>query len=121
MGKTLGKLPSLLTSPFYRNFTGPEREMALDTAAVAKIAHLARLEIDAGDVPGYARNLSDILDFVEQLNAVDTHGVIPLAHPLDTAQRMRPDLVTETDQRENYQSIAPQTQAGLFLVPKVIE
>ncbi len=95
--------------------------MALDAAAVDKIAHLARLKIDAENIPGYVRNLSDILDFVAQLNAVDTAGVVPLAHPLDTAQRLRPDLVTETDDRESFQSISPQVKAGLYLVPKVIE
>jgi len=95
--------------------------MALDAAAVEKIAHLARLEIDAGDIPGYARNLSDILDFVAQLNAVDTAGVTPLAHPQDTAQRLRADRVSETDERDDFQTTAPQVEAGLYLVPKVIE
>lgn len=95
--------------------------MALDSAAVAKIAHLARLGIDAADVPEYARNLSDILAFVEQLNAVDTSGVVPLAHPLDATQRLRADAVTETDRRQEFQAIAPSVTAGLYLVPKVIE
>lgn len=95
--------------------------MALDAEEVDKIAHLARLGIEAADVPVYARNLSDILSFVDQLNAVDTTGVVPMAHPLDTPQRMRPDEVTETDQRELFQSIAPQVENGLYLVPKVIE
>ncbi len=95
--------------------------MALDSAAVARIAHLARLGIEQADIPDYARNLSDILAFVEQLNAVNTDGVVPLAHPLDTTQRLRPDVVTETDRREIYQAIAPSVEAGLYLVPKVIE
>lgn len=95
--------------------------MALDAADVEKIAHLARLGINADDIPGYARNLTDILAFVEQLNAVDTTGVEPLAHPLEATQRLRPDVVTETNAREAFQSIAPQTEAGLYLVPKVIE
>jgi aspartyl-tRNA(Asn)/glutamyl-tRNA(Gln) amidotransferase subunit C len=95
--------------------------MALDTAEVEKIAHLARLGIDPADIPEYARNLSDILAFVEQLNAVDTTGVEPLAHPLDATQRLRADEVTETVDRENFQQHAPQTEAGLYLVPKVIE
>ncbi len=95
--------------------------MALDAEEVEKIAHLARLGIEAADVPDYARNLSDILAFVDRLNAVDTSGVTPMAHPLDTPQRMRPDEVTETDQRELFQSIAPQVENGLYLVPKVIE
>jgi len=95
--------------------------MALDTTDVEKIAHLARLGIDPADIPEYARNLSDILAFIEQLNAVDTAGVEPLAHPLDATQRLRADEVTETVDRENFQQCAPQTGAGLYLVPKVIE
>jgi aspartyl-tRNA(Asn)/glutamyl-tRNA(Gln) amidotransferase subunit C len=95
--------------------------MALDAAAVAKIAHLARLGIDPADVPEYAGSLSAILAFVEQLNAVDTTGVTPLAHPLDATQRLRADVVSEDNERENFQSVAPATQDGLYLVPQVIE
>ena len=95
--------------------------MALEAAQVEKIAHLARLGIDAEDIPEYARNLSDILAFVEQLEEVDTADVPPLAHPLEAVQRLRADEVTETDQRERFQAHAPQTEAGLYLVPKVIE
>ncbi|MCW8875038.1 MAG: Asp-tRNA(Asn)/Glu-tRNA(Gln) amidotransferase subunit GatC [Gammaproteobacteria bacterium] len=95
--------------------------MALDSAAVARIAHLARLGIETADIPEYARNLSDILAFVEQLDAVATNGVPPLAHPLEARQRLRPDEVTETDRRELFQAIAPSVEAGLYLVPKVIE
>lgn len=95
--------------------------MALEPSEVEKIAHLARLGIAAEDVPAYARNLSDILAFVEQLNEIDTTDVVPMAHPLDTAQRLRADVVSETDQREHFQENAPSVEAGLFLVPKVIE
>ena len=95
--------------------------MSLDAADVENIAYLARLGIDAADVPEYARNLSDILAFVEQLNTADTAGVEPLAHPLEATQRLRPDTVSETNQRESFQQVAPQTEAGLYLVPKVIE
>ena len=95
--------------------------MALDVSDVEKIAHLARLGINAEDIPEYTRNLSDILAFVEQLNAVDTTGVEPLAHPLEATQRLRADEVRESDERENFQSIAPQTDSGLYLVPQVIE
>ena len=69
----------------------------------------------------YVRDLSSILNFVEQMSAVDTERVSPLAHPLDQAQRLRPDLVNEENQRELFQSLAPQVEAGLYLVPKVIE
>ena len=95
--------------------------MALDISDVEKISHLARLGIEAADIPEYTRNLSDILAFVEQLNAVDTTGVEPLAHPFEATQRLRPDVVTETNEREDFQAIAPQTESGLYLVPQVIE
>ena len=95
--------------------------MALEAQEVERIAHLARLGIDSDDIPEYARNLSDILAFVEQLNGVDTHRVEPLAHPLEAIQRLRRDVVTETDERENFLRNAPLSEAGLYLVPKVIE
>jgi len=95
--------------------------MALDAAEIRKIAHLARLGINADDIPEYSRNLSDILAFVEQLNAVDTTGVEPLAHPLEATQRLRADVVTETDNRDDFQQLAPETESGLYLVPQVIE
>jgi len=95
--------------------------MALEASQVEKIAHLARLGIDAVDVPEYARNLSAILAFVEQLNRVDTTGVEPLAHPLEATQRLRSDVVTEPDEREKFLRNAPLTEAGLYLVPRVIE
>ncbi len=95
--------------------------MALEASQVEKIAHLARLGIDSDDVPDYARNLSAILAFVEQLNRVDTTGVQPLAHPLEATQRLRPDVVSEPDEREKFLRNAPLTEAGLYLVPRVIE
>jgi aspartyl-tRNA(Asn)/glutamyl-tRNA(Gln) amidotransferase subunit C len=95
--------------------------MALEASQIEKIAHLARLGIDADDVPGYAHNLSAILAFVEQLNQVDTTGVEPLAHPLEATQRLRPDVVTEPDERDKFLRNAPLTEAGLYLVPRVIE
>jgi aspartyl-tRNA(Asn)/glutamyl-tRNA(Gln) amidotransferase subunit C len=106
--------------------------MSLDASEIKKIAHLARLGINADDIPEYSRNLSDILafveqlnavdtTFVEQLNAVDTTGVEPLAHPLEATQRLRADTVTETDNRDNFQQVAPETESGLYLVPQVIE
>jgi aspartyl-tRNA(Asn)/glutamyl-tRNA(Gln) amidotransferase subunit C len=95
--------------------------MSLDSEAVSKIAHLARLGVDKSEYETYARNLSDILTFIEQLNSVDTQGVEPMAHPLDASQRLRVDEVSETIQREKFQHIAPRTEAGLYLVPKVID
>ena len=95
--------------------------MSLETDDVKRIAHLARLAIDEQDIPGYANNLSNILDLVEQMSSVNTDDVSPMAHPMDANQRLRPDEVTETDRREALQKNAPQTENGLFLVPKVIE
>ena len=88
---------------------------------VEKIAHLARISLSEQDIPLYTHNLSDILTLVEQMNSVNTKGITPMAHPLDATARLRPDLVSENNQRELFQSIAPQTEAGLYLVPKVIE
>ncbi|MBD3610507.1 MAG: Asp-tRNA(Asn)/Glu-tRNA(Gln) amidotransferase subunit GatC [Gammaproteobacteria bacterium] len=95
--------------------------MSLEKSDVEKIAHLARIAIDDDKVPEYAKNLSGILDLVEQMSAVDTESVEPMAHPLDMAQRLREDDVTEVDQRDKFQQISPKVENGLFLVPKVIE
>lgn len=95
--------------------------MSLSRTEVENIAHLARLGVDAQDLDSYASNLSRILEFVEALGAVDTDAIEPLAHPIDMAQRLRPDAVTETDQREVFQSVAPSVEKGLYLVPRVIE
>lgn len=95
--------------------------MSLDAKDVTKIAHLARLQIDDSALPEYARDLSSILHLVEQMEQVDTKGVLPMAHPLDAVQRLRPDAATETNQREQFQKVAPQTEAGLYLVPRVVE
>lgn len=95
--------------------------MSLGSDEVKKIAHLARLDISDADVPEYAKNLSDILDFVEQMSSEDTNDVIPMAHPLELPQRLRADDAIEKNQRELFQSVAPQVESGLYLVPKVIE
>ena len=95
--------------------------MSLQREDVEKIAHLARLAIDPTDVPEYTRNLSSILDFVDQMEQVDTSGIEPLAHPLEVSQRLRADGVSEVVDRERFQQIAPQVEEGLYLVPKVIE
>lgn len=95
--------------------------MSLSAAEVKKIAHLARLGIEEKDIGSYAQDLSGMLDLVAQMNALDTDAVSPMAHPLAQSQRLRPDLVTEINQRERFQAIAPQVETGLYLVPKVIE
>jgi len=88
---------------------------------IARIADLARLAIAPEEIDHYARELTQILELVTRMNAIDTTGVAPLAHPLELTQRLRPDAVTESDQRAAFQAIAPATQAGLYLVPRVIE
>ena len=95
--------------------------MSLTANDVKKIAHLARLGIAEQDIDNYAKDLSGMLDLMTQMGQLDTAGVIPMAHPLDQMQRLREDTVAETDQRPLFQSIAPQTEAGLYVVPKVID
>lgn len=95
--------------------------MSIDEKEVKKIAKLACLHIEADAVDGYATNLSNIFALVEQMNSVDTTGVEPMAHPLDMVQRLRPDKVLEQDHRDKFQALAPKIEAGLYLVPKVIE
>ena len=95
--------------------------MKITTQDVARIAHLARIAIDEKEAPALAENLSNILKFVEQMDAIDTSSVEPMAHPQDAAQRLRDDEVTEPDQREIFLRNAPATEDGLFLVPRVIE
>jgi aspartyl-tRNA(Asn)/glutamyl-tRNA(Gln) amidotransferase subunit C len=95
--------------------------MSLTKDDVKKIAHLARLNMPEEDLAHFTPQLSGILDFVEQMNQSDTNHIEPLAHPLDLSQRLRLDVVTEVDQREANQAIAPQVEAGLYLVPKVID
>ena len=95
--------------------------MALDRSDVEKIAHLARLQIAEQDIPQYTENLSSILELVNQMQAVDTAEITPMAHPFDAVQRLRSDAVTEGNQRDHLQTVAPAVEAGLFQVPKVIE
>ncbi len=95
--------------------------MALDQQQVRDIADLARLQLDDNQITEYQKNLSNILDLVDQLSAVDTSAVDPLAHPLDAVQRLRADEVSESNQREHFQQCAPQTENGYYLVPRVVE
>lgn len=95
--------------------------MSLDTHQVLAIADLARLQIDEKSIAEFQTNLSNVLDLVDQLQAVDTTGVEPMAHPMDAVQRLRADVVTESNNREKFQKIAPSTANGHYLVPKVVE
>ena len=95
--------------------------MSLSKDQVQHIAMLARLKLSEDEYAESVEKLSRIVDFVDQLSQADTVGVIPMAHPLDTAQRLRPDVVVETDERDRYQENAAAVSDGLYLVPKVIE
>lgn len=95
--------------------------MSIDTTDIEKAALLARIRLDPAAVPELTERLGNILKMVDQLQSVDTSNVTPMANPLDAIQRLRADVVTETDQRERFQAIAPSTEQGLYLVPRVIE
>jgi len=95
--------------------------VSLDKDQVQQIATLARLKLSEDEYAESVKKLSKIVDFVDHLSAADTAGVIPMAHPLDVAQRLRPDEVTEPNDRDRYQENAASVTDGLYLVPKVIE
>jgi aspartyl-tRNA(Asn)/glutamyl-tRNA(Gln) amidotransferase subunit C len=95
--------------------------MTLKSDDVRSIAHLARLHIEEEAVDHYVDDLSSILALVDQMSRVDSEGVKPLSNPLDATQRLRDDEVTEADQRNKFQQIAPDVAEGLYRVPRVIE
>ena len=95
--------------------------MALSETDIRKVAHLARLGVTDDEVHAYADQLTRAFELIGQMDPVDVSGISPMAHPLQCSQRLRADDVTETDQHETFQAIAPSTEAGLYLVPKVIE
>lgn len=95
--------------------------MVLEQADVEKIARLAVLKLDESDMAQTTQTLNDILGLINQMQAVNTEGVAPLANPLEATQRLRADEVTEQNHRDQYQAIAPAVSDGLYLVPKVIE
>ena len=95
--------------------------MFLANEDVRKVARLARLAMDETEIEAARSQLSGIFALIAEMQAVDTKGIEPMSHAQDVSQRLREDAVTETDQRELFQSIAPQVEAGLYLVPKVIE
>jgi aspartyl-tRNA(Asn)/glutamyl-tRNA(Gln) amidotransferase subunit C len=95
--------------------------MSLKLADVHRIAHLARIEITDAQAQETAKQLNDILALIERIARVDTAGIVPMSHPLDGVQRLRPDAVTEIPDRESTMSNAPAQRDGLFLVPRVLE
>lgn len=95
--------------------------MSLSLDEVKRVAHLARIRIAADEAVRFQAQLNGILSLIGEMQAVDTTGIEPMAHARDVYQRLREDAVTETDHREAFLAVAPQTEAGLYLVPKVIE
>jgi len=95
--------------------------MALDKTEVEKIAHLARLHINESETEEVTTRITDILTLIDQMQSLDTEAVEPLAHPLDVVQRLRVDEITEENQRDRLQQLAPASEDGLYLVPKVLD
>ena len=95
--------------------------MSLSLEEVKRIAHLARIEISEAEAVQTQGQLNDIFGLIEGMQAVDTEGIAPMSHAQDLMLRLREDAVTESDQRPLFQSVAPQVEDGLYLVPKVIE
>ena len=95
--------------------------MSLTLDDVKRIAHLARIEVSESEAQAYLAQLSSIFGLVEEMQAVDTSGIEPMAHAQDVVLRLREDVVSEPNRREACQAVAPQVEAGLYLVPKVIE
>ncbi len=95
--------------------------MSLTLEDVRRIAHLARIAVDENEAADYLRQLSGIFSLIEEMQSVDTTGIEPMSHAQDVWLRLREDEVTEPDRHESFQSVAPQVEAGLYLVPKVME
>ncbi|TSA48562.1 MAG: Asp-tRNA(Asn)/Glu-tRNA(Gln) amidotransferase subunit GatC [Nitrosomonadales bacterium] len=95
--------------------------MSLTLHDVKRIAHLARIEVQDAEAEIWLEQMSGILGLIEEMQAVNTDGIMPMSHSQDVTQRLREDIVTEANQRELFQSIAPAVENGLYLVPKVIE
>jgi aspartyl-tRNA(Asn)/glutamyl-tRNA(Gln) amidotransferase subunit C len=95
--------------------------MSLSTDDVRRIAHLARLGVTDEEVERTRNQLNDFFSMIEAMRAVDTTGIEPMAHAVDVVQRLREDKVIEPNRRDLFQSLAPQVENGLYLVPKVIE
>ena len=95
--------------------------MSLTLEQVRRVAHLARIEVSDAEAHSTLGHLNGIFTLIEAMQAVDTTGIEPMAHAQDLAQRLREDRVSEIDQRAAFQAVAPETEAGLYLVPQVIE
>lgn len=119
-----------IITDIFKEFKIWNHKMSLNSSDVKRIAHLARIEVTDDEAETLLQKLSGILNLIEQMQAVDTTGITPMSHSQDVTQRLRPDAVTEADQRSLFQSIAPKlgngvegpaVADGLYLVPQVIE
>ena len=113
--------PQTALFPLGSTLSTPLLAMSLSPEDVSRIALLSRIELSATELETTRDQLNGILGFIEQLQAVDTTGIEPMAHAVDVVQRLRPDVVIETDRRADFQAVAPETEAGLYLVPRVVE
>ena len=95
--------------------------MSFSSDDLQKVAHLARLSLEGAELDALTQDFSNILSLIEEMNQVNTDQVAPLANALDATQRLRADEVSEENLRDAFQAIAPETTAGLYLVPKVLE
>jgi aspartyl-tRNA(Asn)/glutamyl-tRNA(Gln) amidotransferase subunit C len=95
--------------------------MSLTLEQVRRVAHLARVEVSDAEAQNTLGHLNGIFALIEEMQAVDTRGVAPMAHAQELGQRLRPDAVSETNQRDAFQAVAPEVEAGLYLVPQVLE
>jgi aspartyl-tRNA(Asn)/glutamyl-tRNA(Gln) amidotransferase subunit C len=108
--------------PYRASFdNASDQFMSLSSADVEKVARLARLAMTDQEIQAAQTQLSNIFGLIAEMQAVDTKGIEPMSHAQDLAQRLREDVVTEPNQREAFQAIAPQVERGLYLVPQVIE
>jgi aspartyl-tRNA(Asn)/glutamyl-tRNA(Gln) amidotransferase subunit C len=105
----------------YSPYSNKVFAMSLTTQDVQKIARLARLAMDDTEIAAARAQLSGIFELIAEMQAVDTSGIEPMSHAQELSQRLRQDVVTEPNQREAFQAIAPQVEGGLYLVPQVIE
>jgi aspartyl-tRNA(Asn)/glutamyl-tRNA(Gln) amidotransferase subunit C len=105
----------------YKTYSNKVFAMSLTTADVQKVARLARLAMDDTGIEAARTQLSGIFELIAAMQAVDTAGIVPMSHAQNVSQRLRADKVTEPNQREAFQAIAPQVEGGLYLVPQVIE
>lgn len=95
--------------------------MSLTLNDVQRIARLARIAVNEQEAKGVLDQLGGIFSLIDELKSIDTQGVVPMSHAVDVTQRLREDAVTESDRHREFQAVAPQVEAGLYLVPKVIE